>query len=54
MGRKKSDRELKEYLQQSMQQGTELEKIFNGNGIMLEETIKLCTEILWEQKLAQK
>ncbi len=47
-----SDRELKKYLQQSLQQGAELGK--NGNDIRLEETIQLCTEMMREQKLAQK
>lgn len=47
MNRKMGDRELKKYLLQSMRQET-------GNGIRLEETIKLCTEMMREQKLAQK
>ena len=48
------DREIKKYLQQSLQQGTELEKKIDGNSIRLKETIKLCTEMMREQKLAQK
>lgn len=52
------DRDLKKYLhkywQQSAQQVTEAEKNPDGNGVRIEETIKLCTEIMREQKLAQK
>lgn len=48
------DRELKKYLRQSLQQRAELEQGLDGNGIGLEETIKLCTEMMREQKLAQK
>ena len=48
------DRELKKYLQQSLQQRAELEKELDGNGNRLEETINLCTGIMREQKLAQK
>ena len=47
-------KELKKYLRQSLQQSAELGKDFDGNGIRLEETISLCTEIMREQKLAQK
>ena len=49
-----SDRELKKYLQHSMQQERKLEKERDGNGIRLDETIKLCTEMMRDQKLAQK
>ena len=49
MGYKK----LEKHLQQSMQQGTEFEKELD-NGRRLNETIKLCTEMMREQKLAQK
>ena len=48
------DRELEKYLQQSLQQGAELEKKRNGKGTRLKETINLCTEMMREQKLAQK
>lgn len=48
------DRELKNYLRQSLQQSTELEKEFHGIGIRMEETIHLCSEMMREQKLAQK
>lgn len=52
------DRDLKKYLhkylQQSAQQVTEAEKNPDGIGVRLAETIKLCTEIMREQKLAQK
>lgn len=48
------DRELKKYLRQSLQQRAELEQGLDGNGIGLEETVKLCTEMMREQKLAQK
>lgn len=44
------DRELKKYLQQSLQQSAEPEREFDGNGIRLEETISLCTEMMREQK----
>lgn len=47
------DRELKKYLQQSLQQSGELEK-FDGNAVRLEETIRLCTEMMREQKLAKR
>lgn len=46
-----SDKELKKYLRQHLQKETELEKL---NKIKLEETIKLCTEIMREQKLFEK
>lgn len=42
-----SDKKLKKCLQQSLQQEVK-------QSAKLEETIKLCTEIMWEQKLAQK
>lgn len=48
------DRELKKYLQQSLQQSAEPEREFNGNGKRLEETINLCTEMMREQKLEKK
>lgn len=48
------DRELEKYLQQSLQQRAEMEKELGGNGIRLEETINLCTEIMRKQKLKQK
>ena len=48
------NRELKKYLQQSLQQKVELEQGLVENGIRLDETIKLCTEMMREQKLAQK
>ncbi|MDE7183340.1 MAG: hypothetical protein K2O40_02465 [Lachnospiraceae bacterium] len=48
------DSELKKYLRQSLQQSTEPEKEFHGIGIGMEETIHLCTEMMREQKLAQK
>lgn len=52
------DRDLKKYLykylQQSAQLGMEAEKNPDGNGVRIKETIKLCTEIMREQKLAQK
>jgi len=52
------DRELKKYLQQSLQRETG----FDGEGIKnlsekkdkLEETVQLCMEMMREQKLAQK
>ncbi len=48
------NKELKKYLQQSLQQRAELEKKFDRNGIRLKETINLCTETMREQKLVQK
>lgn len=56
------DRELKKYLQQSLQQETEHEKklneghikMLNEQNAKLEETIKSCIEIMREQKLALK
>ena len=48
------DSELKEYLQQSLQQKDKLKKELDRDGSRLEETINLCTEIMREQKLAQK
>ncbi len=56
------DREVKKYLQQSLQQETEYEKRLNKGRIKklneknakLEETIKSCIEIMREQKLARK
>lgn len=48
------NRELKKYLRQSLGLSAELEKEFDGNGIRLGETISLCTEMMREQKLAQK
>lgn len=44
------DRELKRYLRQSFRQEAEAE----NPPAMLEETVKLCTGIMREQKLAQK
>ncbi len=55
-----SDKELKKYLRQYLQQEAELEKEHNKKNIKklsdakLEETVKLCTEIMREQKLAKK
>lgn len=46
-----SNRKLKKYLQQYLLQETELEKLSNTK---LEETVKLCTEIMREQKLAKQ
>lgn len=46
-----SDKELKKYLKQYLQQKTELEKLSDTK---LEETVKLCTEIMREQKLAKQ
>ncbi|MBD5496054.1 MAG: hypothetical protein HDR12_17220 [Lachnospiraceae bacterium] len=54
MGDRKLKRSLHKYLQQSAQKVTEAEKNPDGNGVRLEETIKLCTEIMREQELAQK
>ncbi len=48
------DRELKMYLRQSLRRSEESERVFNGHGTRLGETISLCTEIMREQKLAQK
>lgn len=48
------DRKLKKYLQQSLQHRSEPEKEFDENGIRLDETISLCTEMMREQKLARK
>lgn len=44
-GGKMKDRELKKYLQQSLQQEVK-------QSIRLEETVKLCTEIMQEQGFA--
>ena len=46
-----SDKELKKYLKQYLQQETEHEKLSNAK---LEETVKLCTEIMREQKSAKQ
>ncbi|MCM1181605.1 MAG: hypothetical protein NC347_15225 [Clostridium sp.] len=46
-----SNRKLKKYLQQYLLQETELEKLRHTK---LEETVKLCTEIMREQKLAKQ
>lgn len=46
-----SDRELKKYLRKYLQQETELGKLSNTK---LEETVKLCTGIMREQKLAKQ
>ena len=46
-----SDKELKTYLKQYLQQEPEHEKLSNAK---LEETVKLCTEIMREQKLAKQ
>ena len=54
MGDRNLKRSLHKYLQQSTQQVAEAEKNPDGNGIRLEETIKLCIEMMREQKLAQK
>ena len=54
MGERDLRKHLHKYLQQSAQQVTEAEKNPDGNDVRLEETIKLCTEIMREQKLAQK
>ncbi len=50
-----SDRELKKYLQQSLQQETEHEKSvkkLSEKNAKLEETIKSCIGVVREQKLA--
>ena len=47
-------RELKKYLQQSLQQSLQQEAEPNENSLRLEETVKLCTEMMREQKLAKK
>ncbi|MDE6433416.1 MAG: hypothetical protein K2L07_04230 [Lachnospiraceae bacterium] len=55
-----SNKELKKYLRQYLQQETELEKEHNKEDVKkhidakLEETVKLCTEIMREQKLTRK
>ncbi len=52
-----SDRELKKYLRQSLQQETEQEKSVKKPGeknARLEETIKVCIGVMREQKLALK
>lgn len=49
-----SDRELKKYLQQSLQREAEPNKKHNGENAKLEENIRLCIEIMREQKLSQK
>ncbi len=54
MGDRDLKKYLQQYLQQPMQQGAEPEKNPDGNSVRLEETIKLCTEMMREQKLAQK
>lgn len=48
------DRELKRYLQKSLQRSVETGQEFDGESIRLEETVKLCTKMMREQKLAQK
>lgn len=47
------DRELKKYLRQSLQRSEELEKGID-NRARMGGTISLCTEMMREQKLAQK
>lgn len=55
-----NDKELKQYLKQCLQQETELEKVHNKEDVKklgnagLEETVRLCTEIMREQKLTKK
>lgn len=49
-----NNRKLKKYLQQSLQQETEHEKGHHEKSVKLDETIKLCTEIMRKQKLAKK
>lgn len=47
------DKELAEYLRQSLQREAELEKGFNPKQVKREETIRLCTEIMREQRLGK-
>lgn len=47
-----SNKELKTHLRQYFQQ--DLEKEYNKEDIKLKETVKLCTEIMREQKIAGK
>lgn len=49
-----SNKELKTHLRQYFQQETDLEKGYNKEDIKLKETVKLCTEIMREQKIAGK
>ncbi len=55
-----NDKELKQYLKQCLQQETELDKLHNKEDVKklgnagLEETVRLCTEIMREQKLTKK
>lgn len=49
-----SNKELKTHLRQYFQQETDLEKEYNKEDIKLKETVKLCTEIMREQKIAGK
>lgn len=48
------DRELKKYLRRSLRREAELENRRDAKDTRLEDTINLCTEIMREQKLAQK
>ncbi len=48
------NRELKKYLRRSLQREAELENKRDAKDTGLEDTINLCTEIMREQKLAQK
>lgn len=47
------DKELKKYLQQSLQREMEPKKEDNQSPVKLEETVRLCTEIMRRQRLAQ-
>lgn len=55
-----NDKELKQYLKQCLQQETELDKLHNKEDIKklgnakLEETVRLCVEIMREQELTKK
>ena len=55
-----NDKELKQYLKQCLQQETELDKLHNKEDVKklgnagFEETVRLCTEIMREQKLTKK
>ena len=55
-----NDKELKQYLKKCLQQETELEKVHNKEDVKklgnakLEETVRLCTEIMREQELTKK
>ena len=48
------DRELENYLQQSLRQGTALERERDKKSARLQETIDLCTGIMREQRSAHK